>query len=265
MALGSLFACSCNNSGSTEVKTDSGAVVSSDSTKAASDSTAAKVDTAAFKVDTGTAVTPPDTSTKVAGYPLKRAVLGYSYFKSMKRKETRYIHAVISIVHPESNVRDTLKILNTQDGLERGNDTSSIFTRNMSVYRYVDVQLVNAEDSAFKIVKIHDSSRQEIDTLAGNHWEWAVTPVTDNGTGILVLKVVAEKPNGSRESFEAQSIPITIEVNLDIFRRVWNWMQDNPGKVLTLILIPVIGFLFRRYVFKGKGDKGSGNNNNEES
>jgi len=243
---------SCNNAEVAPVTRDSGATVITDKPTILPDSTAARpTDTphqhhTIARTDTGSGAGPrPKPIVRPAPDALKQAVLGYSYFKEMKRMETKYIHAFISIAHPESKVKDTLKALNAADGLEKGNDTTSIFTKNMNIYRYVDVSLVNAGDSAFKVVKIHDAARQEIDSLSGNHWEWAVTPTTDEKTGILVLKVVAEKPDGSKEAFQAQSIPIKIDVQRNLLRRVWNYMIDNPGIVLTAILIPVLGFLGR--------------------
>ena len=188
------------------------------------------------------------------GPTLRSAVLGYSYFKEMKRDETKFIHAFVSVNNPASKVRDTLSFLNESDGLEKGNDTTSVFTRNMAVYKYVRIVLVNGEDSGFKITQIHDSARQEIDSMVGNHWEWAITPITNEKTGLLILKVVAETPDGSEEAFNAQSIPIKVELDLNLFRRVWNYLSDNPSVLLTAILIPVVAFFGRRLFGKKKGE-----------
>jgi len=257
---------SCNNAAvepahpdSTTTRVDSPATVV-DSTRTVT------TDTASIHADTGrkhihtakpiakdsthdtTSIPPTDPQHTTA----KQAVLGYSYFKEMKRKETKYIHAFISVTHADSKVKDTLKALNAADGLQKGNDTTSIFTKNMNLYRFVDISLVNTSDSGFEIVKIHDADRQLIDSVAGNHWEWAVTPITEEKTGVLVLKVVAEKPDGSKEAFQAQSIPIKIAIQRNLLRRVWAYMIDNPGIVLTAILIPLFGFIGRSIFNKRK-------------
>jgi hypothetical protein len=69
--------------------------------------------------------------------------------------------------------------------------------------------------------------------------------------GILVLKVDAEKPGGGIENLAPRSIPIKIDIDANIFRSVWIYMGDNPGVVLTAILIPLVAYFGKRY-FDGK-------------
>lgn len=228
----------CNNAEETyPASVDSAATVKQDSGKLA-DTTNTKVDTAVM-VDTAGPVNPPNDLQK------KYGILGYSYFKSMRQNETRNINAYVSIVNAANRVMDTLKEVNSDVVAKRKNDTASIFTQNLILYKYADVTLIDA-DSNFIIRQIHENSRQKIDSLSGNFWTWAITPKTDNTTATLILKVIAEKPDGSREAFQVKNIPITISLDPGIFRSVYSWLYQNPEKLLVLILIPLVAFFWKQ-------------------
>ncbi len=175
----------------------------------------------------------------------KSGLLGYSFFKEMKRSETKNIHAFISIRHSESALRDTIRIINAQEEPNTRNDTVSIFTQNILLYRYVDIQLLDP-DHSFGIEQIHNSARQEVNDTDGNHWQWAVTPKTDKKNARLILKVVAEKPNEPAEPFESRTIPITIHVNTNIVRQLWIYLYDHPEYVFTAILIPLVAYIGKK-------------------
>ena len=84
------------------------------------------------------------------------------------------------------------------------------------------------------------------DSVSGNFWTWAITPKTKNTTATLILKVVAEKPDGSREAFQVKNIPININLDPGIFRSVYSWLYENPEKLLVLILIPLVAFFWKQ-------------------
>lgn len=228
----------CNNAEETyPASKDTAAPVTQDSVNLV-DSTATKVDTAVM-VDTAGSRNPPNDLQK------KYGVLGYSYFKAMRQNETRNINAYVSIVNAANRVIDTLKEVNSDVVAKRKNDTASIFTQNLILYKYADVTLIDA-DSNFIIRQIHENSRQKIDSLSGNFWTWAITPKTNNTTATLILKVIAEKPDGSREAFQVKNIPITINLDPGIFRSVYSWLYQNPEKLLVLILIPLVAFFWKQ-------------------
>jgi|GEM_PF-2504191 len=175
----------------------------------------------------------------------RSGILGYSFFREMKRSETKNIHAFISIRHSESALRDTIRIINAQEEPNKRNDTVSIFTQNILLYHYVDVRLLDP-DHSFTIEQVHDSARQEVDETDGNHWEWAITPNIDRKEARLILKVVAEKPDKPAEPFESRTIPITINVNTNIVRPLWIYLYDHPEYVFTAILIPLAVYVGKR-------------------
>ncbi len=200
--------------------------------------------------------------------PSKRrsGILGYSFFKHMKRHETRSIHAYVLLKNAESEALDEiaevtnevlteLKQINQSTVARRKNDTTSLYTQNISLYNYLEITLIDPA-ADFDVRQVHDSSRQRIDTLSeGNNWEWAVTPKTDKKNATLILKVVAEKSDGSRDRFESRNIPINISLDNNFTRRVWAWLMDNPEKLLVLILIPLVAFFGKRFLDRRKEEK----------
>lgn len=179
--------------------------------------------------------------------PARSAILGYSYFSHMRQHETRSVYAFISINNPQSVIVSTVKDLSADEIPIRKNDTVTIDTYklNMLLYKYVDVNLLQ-NDSDFIIHEVHPSARQEIDSVDGNKWQWNITPKTTKEFTTLTLNVVAEKPNGSRDRFESRNIAIDIAIDKNLNRSVWNWMMDNPGKTLTLVIIPLVAFFGKR-------------------
>lgn len=187
------------------------------------------------------------------GNKIRKAVFGYSFFKNIQENETRNINAYVTILNGLSKVIDTLKQINAEDIPERKNDTSTIITKNIFVFKALTVHLVNAGDSDF-IIKPFADARQIIDSVNGNSWTWAVTPLTSQEHTRLIMNVVAEKPDGSREPFSTINIPIDIKLDTSINRTLWQWMMANPEKVLTIILIPLIIFFWKQItgLFKKK-------------
>ncbi len=236
--------------------TDSGVIIKRPSRGPVStglDSAVEKAHVGKTEIDTTSAFHTRKDSAVANMDKLRKAVFGYSFFKNIQQSETRNINAYISVINAVSKVIDTLKQINLQDIPERKNDTATILTRNILFFKALTVQLVNAGDSDF-VIKSFAESRQIIDSVNGNSWTWAVTPHTSKSHGRLIMNVVAEKPDGSREPFSTISIPITISLNKEINRTIWQWMMDNPEKVLTIILIPLVIFFWKQIsgLFKKK-------------
>lgn len=85
--------------------------------------------------------------------------------------------------------------------------------------------------------------------------QWNITPKTTKEFTILTLNVIAEKPNGSRQNFESRNIAIDITIDKSLGRKVWDWMMDNPGKTLTIVIIPLVAFFGKRIFGNGKNEK----------
>lgn len=180
----------------------------------------------------------------------KNAILGYSYPGKIFRNSQKSINVYVSINNSTGEIKDTLKnLIRLQQEIIDGTDTTHIETENIIFYKYLKVRLIDP-DSVFKITKIHDSDRQEIDTIVGNRWRWNITTDSDIPSATLILKISAEQPN---EILNDKNIIIHIEVdNLTIFRKIWIYLIDNPNIVVTLILIPLIAYLGKRLLEKKK-------------
>lgn len=176
----------------------------------------------------------------------REAVFGYSFFKKIQQNESRPVYAYVSIINAISKVIDTLKQINATEIPERKSDTAVIFARNMFVFKAISVHLINAGDSDF-IIKSFSEPRQIIDSLDGNSWSWEVTLLTHKKNSKLIMNVVVEKPDGSREPFSIINIPIVIQLDKQIGRIIWDWIMRNPEKAITIIIIPFIIF-FRKQI-----------------
>ncbi len=212
-------------------------------------------DTAKMTADTSSVSAPVDSISHITNKS-RKAVFGYSFFKTIQQHETRNVNAYVSVLNSISKVIDTLKQINTSEIPERKSDTAVIFTKNMFVFKALTVHLLNAGDSDF-IIKPFAEARQNIDSLDGNSWTWAVTPLTNKKNSRLIMNVVVEKADGSREPFSIINIPIDINLDTHIERTIWQWMMDNPKETVTIILIPFIIFFWKQITgfFKKKDGK----------
>ena len=170
---------------------------------------------------------------------LKYGILGYSYPPSIVVGESKNIHAYISIVFPSSKVRDTLlKIILTDDSGDK-NDSISI-TEPMPIYKYVTMKLTPL-DTALKVINFdEDSAKQQIDTLNGNKWSWSILATSaDHPISKLKLRIATQGP----DNYEERTIPISIKLDLNIGRRIYNFLMNNPKVLVVSILIPLISFI----------------------
>lgn len=225
-----LIACSCNNAGKPENIPGVDSTESIDST--------AHIDTS----NTNPRIIPRILQKQ------KSAVLGYSYFTTIKRNELKNIRAYLNINFPESKVRDTLrKIERLQQVDIKDKDTNIINTLNINLYDYIEVNLLDpAKDYTITPVN-HTADKQKVDTIKGNNWGWSVLTKTDKNATSLILKVTAYMPDSTAE-LDNRVIPIRIKLEKNIFRKLWTVLLDDPKYFLVVILVPLIAFLGKRYL-----------------
>ncbi len=180
------------------------------------------------------------------------ALLGYSYFTTIKRNEVKSIRAYLSIHFPESKVRDTLRQIerrqevNIQDG-----DSSIINTLSIPLYDFIEVNLLDPAND-YSIIPInHKADKQKVNTAMGNNWGWSVLTKTDKNRTSLILKVTAYMPDSTAE-LDNRIIPIRIKLEKNIFRKLWTVLLDDPKYFLVVILVPLIGFWGKRYYDRKK-------------
>ncbi|MDB5232998.1 MAG: hypothetical protein JWN76_3803 [Chitinophagaceae bacterium] len=181
----------------------------------------------------------------------KSAVLGYSFFKRMRQHETRNVFVYIKINHSSSEIKSQLQELNTDTPPERKDDTATILTKNMLLYNNVTAELIQGEDDDFVIKPLHNKAQQELDSVNGNKWQWAVTPKTNKRHARLIIKIDAQRSSGSNEPIVTQTVAVDITLD-NIFDITWRWLHDNPEKTLVLILIPVAAYFGKKIFDKRK-------------
>lgn len=185
----------------------------------------------------------------------KSGVLGYSYFKQMRQEETRNIDVQVVAVNAgnmvskvANNILADLKEMNNQVKAERKADTASYFTTdNIYFYKYLTITLSDPNNN-FKIDSLHFPSRQFIDTIETNKWQWAVTPKTSVKNARLFINVVAEREDGSQKPIGIREIAIEIELKTNFWRTLLTWLSNNPDKLLVLILIPLAGYFGKKII-----------------
>jgi hypothetical protein len=244
---------SCNSDRSTESTTETAApattetvATSTDVSPASTDAvpvTTNRVDTAenGHTIDSLVPMLPPD-SLKNNNKPENRksATLGYSYPPVMRRKEVRNINVYVLIRNQQSRIKDTLKAFAAEQS-DTNDDSVSINITNVIWYKTLSITLVDPAGD-FTIVPVHHSEKQVIDTVDGNHWRWTIQTTTDKKITQMILKIVAEKEDGTIDHFDDRTIHIAIRIDRDIFRRFTYYLSDNPA-VSIPILVSLFGFL----------------------
>jgi hypothetical protein len=213
------------------------------------DSTVIHTDTAIIKSDSVIRpVAPP------ANKP-KSASIAYSYFTAIKRNEVKNINVRLDINNPESVTRTALKAIEKKQ-LLNSRDADTNFTSTLSIPLYDSVE-VTLEDPAgdYTLSRInHTKDKQKVDTVNGNIWGWTVLTKTDKKETRLILKITAYMPSGE-EVLDNRSIPIRIQLEQTMLRKLWASLLDDPKYFLTVILVPVIGYLGKKYFDKKKTAK----------
>ena len=181
----------------------------------------------------------------------KSATLGYSYPVKMYRGEAKNINVYVLIRNQESRIRDTLKaIVNEQSPDD--DDSVTINITNVIWYKTLSITLLDPAGD-FTIMPVHNLDKQTIDTIDGNKWRWSIKTTTDKKITEMILKVVAEKEDGTIDHFDDRTIHIQIQIDRNIIRRFINYLTDNPA-VSVPILVSLFGFL--GWYIKRRYDKG---------
>lgn len=183
--------------------------------------------------------------------PAKRSArMAYSYCPEMKRNEAADVNVYVSIVNPTSVVVDNLMhIVEQQHNPATGKkDVDSIIATNILLYRRMKVELIDPE-SAFKVTQVYGEQWQEVDSMGDNRWRWSVVPQTDAKEAKLIIKVVAETPEGVVKDIDDRTFYVKVKLANpdDVVRSWWSYLTDNPAMVITVILIPLIAFFGKRY------------------
>lgn len=178
----------------------------------------------------------------------KYGILGYSFPTFMSVYESKNIHAFISVKFSGSQVRDTIQAIIFEDE-DRSNKDSIVIKERIPLFDFVSMDLI-ALDSSIRVTNnIHPDSRQRLDTISGNKWSWTIRAESaDLPSSKLKLVIRTENP----QYYKEKTIPIAIKLDANFFRRIYNFLIENPNVLVVAILIPLLGFIGKR-VFKERG------------
>lgn len=203
----------------------------------------------------GTAILPTNSAnlkdTLLPSAVRRTGELGYSYKPKMKRNSTQTIRVLVKIKNPQSAVTDQLKQITIDEDQPLQSEIANYVFKSIdvSIYKYLSITLTDPAGD-FKIDSLSPGSRQLIDTLNGNKWEWAISTNTDKKTTVLILNIIAEKPDGVIDNFSPRRIAINIQLERDFFRKMYDFIHDDPEWLLTTLIIPAFVWFRKRYFDK---------------
>ncbi len=189
----------------------------------------------------------------------KQATLGYSYPTKMTRGLSSDFNVFVSLINNQSKVLDTLqKIVAKQMTDDKHSDVKHVMeATNIFLYRKLKVELLDP-DKAFELTPVHANSEQQVDEEGDNKWRWNVKPLTNTKEARLILKITAERPNGNSEPIVDETIHIRINIDEGQFvRNTWIYVLDHYEWFLTVILVPLVSFLGKRWFDRKKKKEGS--------
>ena len=265
---------SCNNAANEPHNTvDSIAAPTDSVTTFPVDTTTVAVDTANHRPD----VTPPKTILKpkpgpigqdepIAAGEMRKALLGFSYYKTMLQGETRDLRVNVQINGNKPQVHQTIRNIEKEELKYSGiKDTSDIcFVENIDAYNKLKITPVY--DSAdFTIAAFDTEEEQEIDFVKGNNWHWKVRAAagTPHMAGIT-LKIHAETPEGQKVKLPPKQINIRIDIegaepSLSFGQKLLRWLDRQLGWLAPAVFIPGILLVYNRMKKKkrtaGKNDE----------
>lgn len=189
----------------------------------------------------------------------KQATMGYSYPTKMTRGQSSDFNVFVSLVNSQSKVLDTLqKIVAKQMADDNNASVKHVMeATNIFLYHKLKVELLDP-DKAFELTPVHNNSEQVVDEFGDNKWRWNVKPVANRKDARLILKVIAERPNGNSEPIVDETIHINVNIDEGMFvRNIWIYALDHYEWFLTAILVPLITFLGKRWFDRKKKNEGS--------
>jgi len=204
----------------------------------------------------------------IATSEMRKALLGFSYYKTMLQGETRDLRVNVQINGNKPQVRQTIRSIEKEELKYSGiKDTSDIcFVENIDAYNKLKITPVY--DSAdFTIVAFDTDEEQVIDFAKGNNWHWKVRAVagTPHMAGIT-LKIHAETPEGQKVKLPPKQINIRIEIeqpgpSLSFGQKMVRWIDRQLGWLAPAVFIPGILLVYNRMKKKkrtaGKDDEQS--------
>ncbi|HSK12556.1 MAG TPA: hypothetical protein VK907_05035 [Phnomibacter sp.] len=174
------------------------------------------------------------------------ANVAYSFFRKIKKQETKDIRVLIKSRTDPEGVARQLRAIEERQRAELENDTDTNTIRTMSITGYENLIVSLVYDTAdFEMTPVDTRELQRLDTLRGNYWHWRAKAITDKSESNILIIVKAENPGEGVEEKDVRQVPISIEIDhKNALRTTWNWIIHNPEYSVPSIFVPLVLFAF---------------------
>ncbi|WP_156831984.1 hypothetical protein [Kaistella palustris] len=194
----------------------------------------------------------------------KNAVLGFSYFPQIPQNETRDLRVFVKVQGDAKQVAAKLKTIEKEDmEFTKTSDSSIVcIVKNIEAFKKLSIKpIFDPED--FRVTRVDedvqgfsevDPNEQLLDFKNGNYWHWKVKAVAKAAhMGNITLRIKAETPEGQKIQLAERQINIKIGINepqLSFGQKAYRFADDHFKEILSLIIIPLVIYLFN--IFKKK-------------
>jgi hypothetical protein len=263
-----LLACSGGSNENAPAATDSDTAVFTDSATLGS---SVDIDSAAVSVDAdaGESVTDDNEAKPVD------ATLGFSYYPVIPQNETRDLRVFVKVQGKPSEVRQSIRQIEKEDlEFTKINDSSVVcIIKNIEAYKKLSIKPLYDFDD-FKITKVDDAeplsqadpNEQTLDLENGNYWHWKVKAIAKTAhLGNITLLIRAETPEGQKLKLAERQINIKIDINepqLTFGQKIYRFADSHFKEILSLIVIPLVIYLFNIIRKRVKGGQTNQDNKN---
>lgn len=118
-----------------------------------------------------------------------------------------------------------------------------ILIKKIEYYDLIELSLDKSDNSDFKIDKIHDKDKQEMNEYIED-WHWKVTPLSSKSEQQLVLTVKGYNRDGIRQYDFKKTYRFKVEVKkITYWERLRELYLNDPAIAMTQVILPFLTFL----------------------
>jgi hypothetical protein len=171
----------------------------------------------------------------------------------MYYKQTYDVYGLIANVLSDEIIKKIIvkKIKqHTPDSMHIDVEDKDFLIRAVQFYEIIELNLDNAVNKGFDIVKIHLEDQQII-TNKMETWHWKVTPHRTSANQQLVLKIIIRNEKGDRNLAFDKTYLLNIKIKPSTFSHNTKMLFiENSAWTFATIILPLFTFLGGRYLRK---------------
>ncbi len=186
----------------------------------------------------------PETISRVRN-EIWRGKLAFYCPKTMIFDQKNDVYGFINDLISDDQLRKIMieRVREHEPNLKPEEMDNNILIKKIEYYDLIELSLDNSANSDFKIDKIHDHDKQEVNEYIQD-WHWKVTPTSSKTDQQLVLTVRAYNDDGKTPYAFNKTYKFKVEVKkITYWEKIRELLLDNPELALSQILIPAITFV----------------------